>query len=421
MAKKNREKNYQWNFIVNLLDGTAFWFGNSFISTTTIIPLYISKLSDSLFPIGLVAVITSAGWFLPQLFAAKLTEGAKKMKPIVIGWGLFLERLPIWLMLVSALIAGCSPQWGLALFLVSLAWHTLGAGLVAPSWQALLGRIFVPEKRGSFMGLTMFVGVGIGALGSALGAWILEVWHFPRSFVVLFLIAAVFITLSWVFLALTREPDLPVSAEDRNWRRFGKDLLGILKGDENFRRFVITNMIITFGSMGFGYVTISAISRFQVSDATVGLYTLVMLISQTVGNLVLGWMADRFGHKLSVEIGILAASLAFLISLLMPSPFWYYFVYALLGIYLSSGIVSGMLLVMEFSDIPRIPSYAGLANTTRGLIGLIAPMIGAHLAKTGYGLLFALCTGLTFLGLVLMRYWIKEPRWKPKGIQHEKN
>ena len=180
MTSQSKEKNYRWNFIVNLLDGASYWFGSSFISASTIFPLFISKLTPSLLPIGLVSVITSAGWFLPQLFSARITERFKKMKTIIIGWGLFLERLPVWVMVLSAFIAKRSPDLALVLFLVCLSWWTLGAGVVAPSWMALLAKIFSPEKRGSFLGTTMFIGAGMGVLGSAASAWLLENFIFPN-------------------------------------------------------------------------------------------------------------------------------------------------------------------------------------------------------------------------------------------------
>jgi MFS family permease len=69
------------------------------------------------------------------------------------------------------------------LFLISLTWHTVGAGIVGPSWMGLIAKIFSPKKRGSFMGLTMFVGSGIGILGSELSAWLLETFNFPYSFI----------------------------------------------------------------------------------------------------------------------------------------------------------------------------------------------------------------------------------------------
>lgn len=407
-----KQQNYRWNFIVNLVDGATFWFGFGFISSTTILPLFISKLTTSLLPIGLVSVIASAGWFLPQLFSARITEGIPKMKRIAIGWGIFLERLPIWMMTLSAFIAGRSPTLALVIFLICYTWYSVGSGIVAPSWMGLIAKIFTPEKRGSFLGTTMFIGAGTGALGSLVSAWLLEAWDFPKSFIALFGIAALFITISWIFLALTREPAGEVVPDSQDWHSYWKDLLRILREDQNYRRYVLSTVIITVGAMGTGFITISAIQQFQISDASVGLYTLTMLISQTVGNLVLGWMADRFGHKLSVEIGVFAMLIAFLIAMFMPDPSLYFVVYALLGINIASGVVSGMMVVWEFCELPRVPTYAGLANTTRGLFGLIAPLIATQLANFSYGLLFGICALLTLLGWAMLKFWVVEPRWR---------
>lgn len=414
MTPASDNNHYRWNFTVNLLDGASYWFGYSFISTSTIFPLFVSKLTDSLWPIGLISLISSAGWFLPQLISARITEGYSKMKVIVVGWGLFLERLPIWMMVLSAFLARTSPQLALISFLVCFTWFSLGAGIVAPSWMALLAKIFSPEKRGSFLGTTMFVGAGMGVLSSAVSAWLLESFTFPNSFVLLFSIAAVFMTLSWFFLSLNREPEAERVIENQDWRRYAASLLQILKNDQNYRRFVLSNIVIALGGMGAGFVTISAIQRFQVSDATVGLFTFTMLTGQTIGFIVLGKMADRFGHKLSLEIGILAMVIAFFLAIFMPSPAFYYVVYALMGINLSSGIVSGMLVVWEFCETVRVPTYAGLVNTTRGLFGLIAPIIATQLANISYSALFSVSTILSLFGLLMMRLWVKEPRWHGK-------
>ena len=40
-------KNYRWNFTVNFMDGATFWFGMSFISYATILPLFVSKLTSN--------------------------------------------------------------------------------------------------------------------------------------------------------------------------------------------------------------------------------------------------------------------------------------------------------------------------------------------------------------------------------------
>lgn len=160
------------------------------------------------------------------------------MKSIIIGWGLFLERLPIWVLLLSAFLAGRSPDLALVLFLLCLSWYSLGAGVVATAWMALYAKIFSPEKRELFLGTTLFSGAGMGVLGSAVSAWLLESHVFPSSFVVLFAIAAIFMTLNWFFLPLTREPKLETDTPNLDWRAYKKGLFQILKTDHNFRRFL---------------------------------------------------------------------------------------------------------------------------------------------------------------------------------------
>lgn len=412
MSTQKQSKNYKWNFTVNLLDGASFWIGSSFISTTTILPLFISKITTSLLPIGLINVIAAAGWFLPQLFSARLTESRNKMKEIVVGWGLFLERLPIFVMILSPIVAKSNPRLALILLITCLTWQTMGAGVVATAWMTLLAKIFSPEKRGSFLGTTMFIGNGMGILGSVASAWLLKTLAYPTSFILHFSIAAIFIFLSWVFLGLTREPVSRQEFSAQDFQTYLNSLIVIFKSDHNFRRYIITSIIITIGAMGSGFFTISAIRGFSVPDSTVGLYTLSMLIGQTFGNLALGWLADKHGHKRSLEIGVGAIFLSFIFSVLMPSAEFYFVIFFLFGINLSAGIVSGMLVVWEFCSISRVPTYSGLANTVKGLIGLVVPIIASQIAEVNYRLLFGICAVISMFGLILLNKWVLEPRWE---------
>ncbi|MEJ2748586.1 MAG: MFS transporter, partial [Anaerolineae bacterium] len=320
-------QNYRWNFAVNLLDGVSFWFGLSFISSTTIVPLFISKLTDSTLAIGLVAVIAQGAWFLPQLFTANVVERLARKKPVVVNLGFFLERFPMWLIVLAALLAGRSTTAALLLFLLGYAWHGLGAGVIATAWQDLLARCFPVEKRGRFFGTTMFVGAGIGAAAAVFSAWMLRTFPFPTNFVYSFAIAAAFINLSWVFLALTREPVQSVTVPRQSHRQFWSDLPQLLRRDVNFSRFLVARLLLALSGMGTGFVTVAAVQQWQVADSTVGVYTAVYLAGQTVGNLLFGFLADKFGHKLSLEISGLAVMLAFLLAWLAASPAFYFAVF----------------------------------------------------------------------------------------------
>lgn len=404
------ERNFRWNYAVNVLDGSAFTLGVTFISSATIVPLFLSKLSDSPIPIGLAAMIAQGSWFLPQLFTANLVERLARKKPVVVNLGFFTERLPMWLILLAAVVAAASPTLALVLFFLGYAWHGLGAGVVATAWQDMLARIFPVNRRGRFFATTVFIGAGLGTIGASGSAWLLENYPFPQNFIISFGLAAFAINLSWVFLALTREPVRvePVTRQDN--RQYLAALPQLLKQDQNFSRFLLARSLLALSSMSIGFLTVSALARWQVADSTVGLYTVAALLGQTGGNLFLGLMADRYGHKLSLEMSGAAALLCFALAWLAPSPGWFYLVFALQGISQGGILVSGMMIVLEFSPSHRRPTYTGLANTLVGLINVVAPLVGTVLVQFSYSALFAMSALLALVGVVLMFYRVREPR-----------
>ena len=232
-------RDYRWNFVVQALDFGLFWFAASFASSTTILPLFVSKLTSSTLPIGLVAMVAQGGWYLPQLFTANLIERLPRMKPVVVNLGFFLERVPFWLMVAAPLFALESPQLALVLLLVGWTWHNVGAGIIAPAWQDLVARCFPVERRGRFFGVAAFLGAGAGALGAGVSAWLLAELPFPMSFLAVLAIAAVGITLSWVFLAMTREPVQGVSLSRRSQSQYLSELPDLVRNDKNFARFLL--------------------------------------------------------------------------------------------------------------------------------------------------------------------------------------
>ena len=404
------ERDYSWNFAVNVADGALFLFGAAFVASSTILPLFLSKLTTNPLAFGLLAVIAQSGWFLPQLFTANWMERLSRKKPVVVNLGLFTERLPVVLLPLVALLATRAPVASVALLLLLYAWHSFGAGIVAVSWQDLIARCFPVDRRGRYAGTSAFLGAVAGFGGSLLATLLLERYRFPLNFTLVFALGAGGISVSWVFLALTREPVQEATAPRRSSAEYLRGLPGLVRTDENYLRFLVARMLMALGGMASGFVTISAVQRFQVADSTAGIYTLAMLGGQAGANLLFGFLSDRRGHKVCLEIGVLASLLAFAIAWLAPHPAFYYVVFALLGITTGSVIISGVMIVMEFSGPERRPTYMGVANTAVGVAGAVAPLIGAGLAAAGYSLLFAVAAAVMLASLVMFRFVVREPR-----------
>jgi predicted MFS family arabinose efflux permease len=261
------------------------------------------------------------------------------------------------------------------------------------------------------LGLTLFVGAATGVLGTRLSTWLLEAYPFPLNFTYVLTIAAIGITVSWFFLALTREPVQAMAVPRKSTQQFWAGLPEIVRRDHNFRRFLTGRMLLSLGAMGTGFIILAAIDRWQLPDRIAGVYTTALLVGQTAGNLTFGLLADRYGHKLSLELCALSSAVAFVLAWLAPQPAWYYLVFALVGITQGAIIVSGILVVLEFSAPERRPTYTGLANTAVGLVSITAPLLGSRLADVDYGVLFAVCAAVNLASFGVLRWWVQEPRW----------
>jgi MFS family permease len=403
-------RNYRWNLTVNLADNAVFFLGMSLISANTIVPLFLSKLTTSAIPIGLAAMMSQAGWLVPQLLTAGWVERLHEKRLMVTRVGLLTERLPMWLIVAAALLAGWIPRFALLFFLIAYGWRSFGSGVIATAWQDMIARIFPAEGRGRFWGTALALGTGCGILGSAVTAWLLSRLAFPTNFVVIWLLAALAVMASWVFVSLTREPAQAPNSTAADLRHVLARLPGILSADRPFRRYIVARVLLSLGAMAQGFVTLAALRTWHVPDSAVAGYTAALMIGQAVSNLGTGFLADRHGHKLPLELAATASLVAYLTAWLMPSAGWYYAVFFLIGAGLGAINVSGILIVMEFAPSAQRPTYMGLANTISGLATMAGPLLATWLTGIGFPVLFVLTAALNLAALVTLRWGVQEPR-----------
>ena len=403
-------RNYRWNLAVSVGEVGLFFFGMSFIASTTILPLFISKLTSSTLAVGLVALLAQGGWSLPQLFTAHATERVPRMLPIMVNIGLFAERLPLWALVVAASLAVRAPAVALILTVAGFAWFSLGGGAIAPAWQQLVARCFPVDRRGFFMGFGSSMGTGFGVLGAAASVALLAVLPYPASFVAIFAIGALSVLLSLAFMTQMREPVPAQLPPHQSSGEYWMGIWTILRAGGNFGWHLAGRVTLGFGALGVGFITLSAIRTWSVSDATVGGYTGAMLVGEAAGMLMLGPLADRRGHKLSLEIAALCYAAALGLTAWSPGPGIYIPAFVLIGLGLGGQITSGIMLTLEFAPPGREPTYAGLVNTTLGIVGVTAPLLGAWLAERSFGLLFLVGVGLNLAAFAVFLVRVRDPR-----------
>ncbi len=404
------EQNYSWNFTMSILNGASFWFGIAFASSATIVPLFVSKVTLNPLVFGIVAMIAQASWFLPQLLASGATERSDRKKPIVVNLGFFTERLPVILWPLAPIITVFAPIAGLLFFLLTYLWHGLGAGIIGPAWTDLIARCFPVNRRGRMFGITSFIGTGMGTAGALLSGRILSTFAYPWSFVIVFGIAGSFIMISWIFLAMLREPEQKSTVSRESQGPVRARMGRILSMDDNFRHFLIYRVTIVAAAMGTGFLTVVAIERWNVADGVVGYYTAMLLLGQTGGSLLAGMLADRVGHKIPLAIGAVAQITGFTLAIVGRSPSSYYLVFGLVGFAIGVHTVSGILAPLEFARVEQRPTYVGITNTFAGVASVFAPLVGGYLASTSFHMLFSACVVIGLAALIWLVVGVRDPR-----------
>lgn len=442
-----------WNFSVNLWDIAFITLGISFISRETVIPVLVSQLTDSKLVIGLVPAMWSLGLYLPQLLTANWAESMPYKKPFVMLIGFFLERLPYLLIgLVVLFFALERPTFALVVVLAGIGLASSGAGLGTPPWLDMIAKVIPVHRRGIWLGLGHGLGQLMGVVGAFFVGRILVSRAFPSNYALLFFLAFGFVVVSWAGLALNREPISEVTKKAAPLFQYLGRVTTVLKEDINYRRYLISKSLVNLGGMSAGFFAVYGAEIYSLDGRGVGLLTAILVGTQAVLHPMWGLLADRVGHKIVLAAAAFFVVLAPLSALIVGGtggwnlwslqnagavgleggavasasiwgtvPFGLLLTFVFLGSYLAADHTSSLNIILEFSAPQDRPTYIGLTNTVLAPILIGAPILGGWLAGAlGYSAMFSVALVVGVVALILMVFWVREPRrMTPRSVEEE--
>lgn len=413
--ERQLRKDLKFNIGVNLIDAGFFGLGWGFASFGTIIPLFVSQMTDSAILIGLIPAIHAVGWQLPQLFTANAVARLRRYKPMVMLMTI-QERVPfLGLALVAGLLGWLGNTAALVITFLLLIWQGLGSGFTANPWQSMIAKIIPSDARGTFFGVQAAV-ANIIISGSAVAAgYTLDLLESPLDFAVCFLAASAAYGVSMVFLGLTREPEDTQKEIPAVQSPLFKGMGDILRRDSNFRWYLVVRFLYQFATMGFAFYIVYALRYFNMDAITAGYLTAALTISSTVANAGMGWLGDRVGHRAMLVVGMLAAILSGGLAWAAPNLNWFYPIMVLSGLANVAYWTIGMALTVEFGSEADRPVYIGMSNTLIAPATIFAPLLGGWIADAfGYQTTFAISAIGGVFVLLMLVLLVKEPRHQLK-------
>jgi MFS family permease len=404
------------NFFANLIDVSFFAFGINMVSRYTVLPYFVGSINNNPLLLSLIPMLTQVGWLLPQLFTAPYIKTLPRRKPYVLLMTA-IERIPFLVFGLLLLFGKDLPgSLMLSAFFIGYAIHTFFAGFTATAWQDMIARVIPGKRWGIFFGLSSAIGAVLGIFSAKVTDFVLESMSFPNNVGLLSLLCFVGLTISFSGLAATVEPAQPTQPREP-MMPYLRSLPPLLKKDKGFRNYLITRTALSLSFLGHSFVTAGSMLRFDIS-LWLGTYLAAQLASQALSDVVMGTLADRWGHKQVLKLANLIGVLALVASVLAPSPEWLIGAYVLIGIATSGYQLSGYTLVMTFSTDDQRPTYIGLANTALAPVGFFGPLLlGALASRGGYNMLFLFSAVIGAIALALLQWWVPDVRRQEQATE----
>ena len=409
----------RWNFLVLGSDIAFFSLGLSISSAYTILPLFVHHLTNANWLIALIPSLRTIGTFGPPLLVAGMVERRTHVKPLMLFLTLF-ERLPFLILGVAVVVLAHGYDIVLlVLFYILILMQASGGGLTFPAWLDFIARAIPDSIRGRFIGSWSGLGNVVGVGGAALATALIVALPWPWNYSAIFLLSFVAVVISFILLAISREPQRTVTyaapraagSAFRRWRSWQADMGQVIRTDHIFQRFLLANGIAGLAGLGNGLLAIAALRQAHLSEEAVSLEATVLIVATTLGNFLWGWVGDRAGHRVVLVCGALGGTVAMLLALLAHQFVLVTLAFFIFGLGTAATQLAQLSYVVEFGTPERRPTYIGLAFLLITPTAAIGPLLGGIMADHwGYSPVFFMAAVMGLVTTLTYWLWVRDPK-----------
>lgn len=407
------------NLMNHFYEGTIFLFAISFISVNTVLPVFIESIGGNAIAIGSVTVLWTLGLNLPQLLFIRFFKHRVRVKPDVMKYGLLYRLNFIIISFVcSVFLGGLDSRISVPLMLILIFIAAITGSSSGLFWYDFFSKTTPIKLRGRLLAIRLFLGSALGILGGTAVSVILSSIVYPHNFALLFLICFFFSMVSFYFITRLKEPlpeetgnkDKPIHAEPLSLNEILSHSKKILKGNLNFKYFLIADALILMSLTASAFYPVYGIKKFHLPASYAGTFTIILMASQVLGNFFFGYLADFFGHKINVLILAVCSAAASLTAVIADNVLLYGIVFFFTGCTLTLQGISRLAIVVEMCTESERPFYIGLFNSLTAPTILFGIIGGILVTIIGYIPVFLIYTFISLIAFYWLYKRVKEPR-----------
>lgn len=400
MSFQELPQNFRRNYRLSIANGLFFNAANAFITGTTIIPLFVSRLTASTILIGLAASLETAGWLLPQGLVAAMTLDNVYQKPQYIR--VAIVRVIVFAALVTSvfLFGRSYPTLCLVSFFLFFSIYAMGGGSAGVAFMDIVAKTIPHHKRGSLWGWRMALGGSLAAVMGLVIKKLLAAFSFPVNFGLVFACAWVLIVAGLTSFSFVIEPPgvnrLPRLSIRQGFQKF----LEIFRRDQNFKMLYYIRIAAGSYIIAAPFYIVYGINHLGYPPEVAGLFLTAQMIGLVITNPLWAKISNTRSNRLVLFWSAVFSTLppvVVLLSNLTPLPAALYAaIFFLMGV-AEAGLTIGYLnYVLEIAPEPLRPLYTGFLHTIIAPTVVFSALGGLVIQLTSFTALFiiALVIGL---------------------------
>jgi DHA2 family multidrug resistance protein-like MFS transporter len=220
--------------------------------------------------------------------------------------------------------------------------------------------------------------------------------------------------LSILFVAGLKEDLYPHTEPRPRFIDTLKSIPGIVLGDKNYGRFLLTRAFLASATLGFGFVVVDGLDGSLVPSDAAALAA-VFILSQAVIGFLLGVLGNYRGWRIVFVLGAVLILGGMLGAIVASSLVTYIAVFVLLGGANAVTVIGDPNMSIEMAPTSRTSLYLGATSTLLAPFFIVGPLVAGLLVPVvGYSFVFGLSATLGVVGLVLA-FRVQEPRTVVEG------
>ncbi|QDU79746.1 Major Facilitator Superfamily protein [Polystyrenella longa] len=307
-----------------------------FKTESVMIPAFLDHISGAGWVRGCLPILNRIGQsFAPLWLADRIqTSPRKKWLLLITTW---MMGFP-WVVLAILLwnLQGASFVGFPAFFLLLYTLFFAATGLNRVIFGTLQGKLIPAAHRGRLLGFSGILGsiFSVGALLYMQNYMSIEGY---RLFFVSFLISGIGMLLAGLTcFGIVEPPDHYEPSRNSFWEQLG-EARKILRENQPFRRLVIVSMLTITILLVFPHYQTFATERLHTGHIRLITWVIAQNIGAGVFSLILGFIADRYGNKLAIQVALVVISCGPISGLLFTSSSleilhpWFWVTYFILG------------------------------------------------------------------------------------------